>query len=284
MSNITSLTDLKFVTADFAGKGISVLSDRPNDDGLTAAQLKAAFDELVEDVVSTRVNQILDVLAASGGSLLGTAAVPGVAGETVADQIASLYSQLIDITQGSVANGSITDEKLSTASVDLLARFAGHDGDTEKHLTYLGVTQGTASEYTTADEMVTGIYLMKAHITNAQGATLNGKSIIPSGFSVLEAGQIKQDGVYLVYFDGSLVHLLNPETHSHTHATGEITGLSSSLGGKADAVHSHTISQVTNLQSTISTMNSSISSKQPKITYGTGNPSGGSSGDVYIKY
>ena len=105
MSDITSLTDLKFVTADFAGKGISVLSDRPNDDGLTAAQLKAAFDELVEDVVSTRVNQILDVLAASGGSLLGTAAVPGVAGETVADKIASLYSQLIDITQGSVANG-----------------------------------------------------------------------------------------------------------------------------------------------------------------------------------
>lgn len=284
MSEITSLTELKFVDADFANKGISALSDRPNDDGLTASQLKAAFDELVEDVVSARVNAIIDALVQDGGSLLGTVSVPGVAGDTVAEQIENLHDQMIDMTTGSVANGSITDEKLSTDSTELLARFTAHANSTEKHLTYAGITQGTSAAYTTTGELTTGIYLIKAHATNAQGATLNGKSILPSGYAVLEAGQMKQDGIYLVYFNGSLVYLLNPETHSHTHGTSEITGLSSSLGGKADTVHSHTISQVTDLQSTINTINSNVSSKQPKITYGTGNPSGGSSGDVYIKY
>lgn len=67
-----SLTDLKITAADYTGKDISGLADRP---ALTAAQLKARFDALVKDLLAGRINGVIDLLAGTGGAAeLGTAA------------------------------------------------------------------------------------------------------------------------------------------------------------------------------------------------------------------
>lgn len=47
---------------------------------------------------------------------------------------------------------------------------------------------------------------------------------------------------------------------SHTHSISQITNLQSTLNGKANASHTHTISQITNLQTT-------LNNKQDKIEY-----------------
>ncbi|MDD5018582.1 MAG: hypothetical protein PHO15_10860 [Eubacteriales bacterium] len=54
---------------------------------------------------------------ASGAERIGSAAIENVTGETVRTQIADLKSQIDDISAGSVADGSITTEKLAEDAV-----------------------------------------------------------------------------------------------------------------------------------------------------------------------
>jgi hypothetical protein len=53
--------------------------------------------------------------------------------------------------------------------------------------------------------------------------------------------------------------------------------LPSALAGKANATHSHVISEVTGLQT-------ALDGKQKTITSGTAAPSGGADGDIYLQY
>lgn len=54
-----ALDDYKIVDADYTGKDVSGLADKPT---LTAAQLKARFDSLVKNVVAVRYNACIDAL------------------------------------------------------------------------------------------------------------------------------------------------------------------------------------------------------------------------------
>lgn len=62
------LTEYKLNPADFAGKNVSSLPDRPGEAGMTAAQLKAAFDRSGEEVIASHVNGLIDVLAGDTGA------------------------------------------------------------------------------------------------------------------------------------------------------------------------------------------------------------------------
>ena len=54
-----ALDDYKIAGADYAGKDISGLSNRP---AMTAAQLKARFDALVKNVVAVKLNGLINEL------------------------------------------------------------------------------------------------------------------------------------------------------------------------------------------------------------------------------
>ncbi len=96
---------------------------------------------------------------------------------------------------------------------------------------------------------------------------------------------------------------------SHTHSISDVTGLQTALDGKAAASHTHSIANVTSLQTTldgkaatshthsiyaalshthaiseVTNLQATLDAKQKQITSGTASPSGGSSGDIYLKY
>ena len=67
------LNECKLNESFFAEKGIISLSDTPSANGMTAAELKAAFDDLSKNYVGKSLNDVIDILIAEGGaSQIGT--------------------------------------------------------------------------------------------------------------------------------------------------------------------------------------------------------------------
>ena len=94
---------------------ISTLDDRPNDTGgLTAAELKAKFDA-DSGALKTYLNDILlpylESSAAAGQ--LGITTIPGYSAATVQVMLEQIVTAMQEITQGSVADKSITLAKLA---------------------------------------------------------------------------------------------------------------------------------------------------------------------------
>lgn len=98
---------------------IQKLDDEPNDvGGLSAAELKAKFDEgglTIQDFINNTL--LSEVAASSAASNVGASmeAFPSVA--TVQDALDALLAAMQDITQGAVADGSITTAKLANLAV-----------------------------------------------------------------------------------------------------------------------------------------------------------------------
>ena len=94
---------------------VSTLDDRPNDTGgLTAAELKAKFDadagtlkEYVNDVF------IPFLEGASSAASLGITTIPGFSADNIQTALEQIVQAMQDVTQGSVADGSITLAKLA---------------------------------------------------------------------------------------------------------------------------------------------------------------------------
>lgn len=93
---------------------ISKLGDEPNEEnGLTAAGLKARFD-LAGNKIKTFLNNLIVTMDGSTGAAnIGFNSTVGVPEANVQDAIENVQAQLIGITQTGVANGSITEAKLS---------------------------------------------------------------------------------------------------------------------------------------------------------------------------
>ena len=94
---------------------ISTLDDRPNDtSGLTAAELKAKFDadsEALKTYLNDTLLPYLESAAAAGQ--LGIKTIPGYSAATVQAMLEQIVTAMQDITQGAVADGSITLAKLA---------------------------------------------------------------------------------------------------------------------------------------------------------------------------
>ncbi len=97
---------------------IQALDDEPNDvGGLTAQQLKAKFDEAA-NTLKARINAIVDqLMAATAASDVGFSTSENVPADNVQDAIENVQAQLQAVTQGTVANGSITTAKLDDDAV-----------------------------------------------------------------------------------------------------------------------------------------------------------------------
>lgn len=86
-----SIQDLKFVSSDFTGKDISGLPDRPGDAGMTAAQLKARFDEIGKAMIALgSFNDLIDALSAATGAGEIGGSVSGLSGNNVSALLTAL--------------------------------------------------------------------------------------------------------------------------------------------------------------------------------------------------
>ena len=97
---------------------ISKLGDEPNeDDGLSAAGLKAVFDTAGK-LCKTAINKLVEALhsnsAAGNMGFLRSESVPA---DNVQDAINNVQSQIAGVSQGGVANNSVSTEKIVNSAV-----------------------------------------------------------------------------------------------------------------------------------------------------------------------
>ena len=95
------------------GKGVQT---KPNKLTGSALENKKVFDALVTEVVKVKFNALIDeLLAVTAAAQIG-ADVDGLTSTNVNAALAELLEAMQDITQGSVADGSITTAKLAGGS------------------------------------------------------------------------------------------------------------------------------------------------------------------------
>ena len=210
----------KIAPSDFTGKDVASLSDTPSADGVTASELKDQFDASSKEVVAVKFNALIDALMGEQGAASIGISGTGTVGNTVAAQIQSIQGQLTGITQGSVADNSITDAKLSAAQGNILDRFSTHASNRQVHLTTLGLTQGAGSAYVVESDAYTGdgLYLLQFHAdcTDAPTLTINTASmnLLTTAQVALYAGQILRNGIYILHISAGVCRVLNPESIS----------------------------------------------------------------------
>ncbi len=109
-----SFTSQKITDSDITTYGVQ---SQPNKLAGSAQQNKQAFDKLITEVVKVKLNALIDELVAITAAGQIGADVDGLTSTNVNAALAELLSAMQDITQGSVADGSITTAKLADGAV-----------------------------------------------------------------------------------------------------------------------------------------------------------------------
>ena len=110
-----SFNDKKITSEDIASQGVQ---SKPNKLTGTAAENKAAFDNLVTAVVREKFNAFLEeLMGASAAGQIGVDTIPGITAETIQEALEAIMESQQGITQGAVADGSITAAKLADTAV-----------------------------------------------------------------------------------------------------------------------------------------------------------------------
>ena len=90
-----ALQDYKITEQDYTGKDVASLPDEPSEAGVSAAELKAAFDRLTKEVVVPKHNSLVDASMGTGGAgNIGAEAVESGAGDTVQSNLNYLRDKL----------------------------------------------------------------------------------------------------------------------------------------------------------------------------------------------
>lgn len=104
---------------------IASLSNRPSEDGLTPAQLKALFDGRTDKEVKDAINNIIDDLSAtedgaSGADNIGVTTISGITGNTVQGVLEGLDAAKVT----KIAGKQLSSEDYTTAEKSKLAGIA----------------------------------------------------------------------------------------------------------------------------------------------------------------
>ena len=106
-----SIQNQKITDSAVAANGVQSQPDKLTG---TAAQNKKVFDNLVTAVVKARFNALIDELTGTGAAgQLGIKTIPGYSAATVQAMLEQIVTAMQDITQGAVADKSITLAKLA---------------------------------------------------------------------------------------------------------------------------------------------------------------------------
>ena len=252
---------------------VSTLDDRPNDTGgLTAAELKAKFDAdagALKDYVNDVLIPFLE--GTSAAASIGIATISGFSADNIQTALEQIIGAMQGITQGSVADGSITLAKLA-AEVTAIA---------------LG---GAAASHTHGAGDISSGTLEYSRIPVLDASKLDAGSVGSSKLasSAVTTQKIKDAAVTADKIASLAVltqNIANGAVTTQKLAEGSVT---------ADKIAALTITAAKLADKTVNAAKLAddipytkfgLSANQVrKITVGTAAPSGGSDGDVYIKY
>ena len=242
---------------------VSTLDDRPNDTGgLTAAELKAKFDadagtlkEYVNDVL------IPFLEGASAAASLGITTIPGFSADNIQTALEQIVQAMQDVTQGSVADGSITLAKLA-AEVTAIA---------------LG---GAAASHTHGAGDINSGVLNADRIPVLDGTKLGTGSV---GTAQLGAAVVTAEKLAALAVLAQ--HIANGAVTTQKLAEGAVTAEKiAALAITAAKLADKTVTAAKLADNIPYTKFGLAADQVRKITFGTAAPSGGSDGDVYIKY
>ena len=252
---------------------VSTLDDRPNDTGgLTAAELKAKFDAdagALKDYVNDVLIPFLE--GTSAAESLGIATISGFSADNIQTALEQIVQAMQDVTQGSVADGSITLAKLA-AEVTAVA---------------LG---GAAASHTHGAGDINSGVLNADRIPVLDGTKLGTGSV---GTAQLGAAVVTAEKLAALAVLAQ--HIANGAVTTQKLAEGAVTAEKiAALAITAALIADKTITAAKLADKTVTaekladnipyTKFGLAADQVRKITFGKAAPSGGSNGDVYIKY
>ena len=242
---------------------VSTLDDRPNDTGgLTAAELKAKFDADA-GTLKAYVNDVLIPFleGTSAAASIGIATISGFSADNIQTALEQIIGAMQGITQGSVADGSITLAKLAA------------------EVTAVSLGGAAASHTHGAGDIASGT-LDASRIPVLNASKLDAGSVGSSQLasSAVTTQKIKDAAVTADKIASLAVlaqHIANGAVTTQKIAALAIT--TALLADKAVTA--------AKLSDDIPYTKFGLSANQVrKITVGKAAPSGGSDGDVYIRY
>ena len=264
-----SIQEQKITEAAIAANGVQ---SRPDKLTGTAAQNKKVFDALVTAVVREKFNALLDELTgAAAAAQLGITTIPGFSAGNIQTALEQIVQAMQDVTQGSVTDGSITLAKLA-AEVTAVA---------------LG---GAAASHTHGAGDINSGVLNADRIPVLDGTKLGTGSV---GTAQLGAAVVTAEKLAALAVLAQ--HIANGAVTTQKLAEGAVTAEKiAALAITAALIADKTITAAKLADKTVTaekladnipyTKFGLAANQVRKITVGTAAPSGGSDGDVYIRY
>ena len=264
-----SIQEQKITEAAVAESGVQSQPDKLTG---TAAQNKKVFDNLVTAVVREKFNALLDELTgAAAAAQLGITTIPGFSADNIQTALEQIVKAMQDVTQGSVADGSITLAKLA-ADVTAIA---------------LG---GAAASHTHGAGDISSGTLEFSRIPVLDGTKLGTGSV---GTAQLGAAAVTAEKLAALAVLST--HIAQGAVTTQKLAEGAVTAEKiAALAITAALIADKTITAAKLADKTVTaekladnipyTKFGLAANQVRKITVGTAAPSGGSDGDVYIRY
>ena len=242
---------------------VSTLDDRPNDTGgLTAAELKAKFDAdagTLKDYVNDVLIPFLE--GTSAAASIGIATISGFSAGNIQTALEEIIGAMQEITQGSVADGSITLAKLAA------------------EVTAIAIGGAAASHTHGAGDISSGT-LDSSRIPVLDASKLDAGSV---GSSQLASSAVTTQKIKDAAVTADKIAALS--VLEQNIANGAVT--TQKLADKTITAAKLADKTVTaeKLADNIPYTKFGLSAEQVrKITFGAAEPSGGADGDIYIQY
>lgn len=205
-----ALSDYKLKSADYEGKRIADLSDRPTDDdieggdGLSADMLKAYFDYIPITVLGlTKLNGLIDFLTENGGGTLGIDEIDGLtdAQTSVTETIAKLLEMVeynkdeIEASFANLAGSGRTSETVKQNADNITTiKGSGWTNETIKNnstqIIAMKGTGWTSESLKALSDTITAFMAQKAAASGLASLDSSGKVVQGIDASNIVSGQV----------------------------------------------------------------------------------------------